>query len=115
MELTEKQAEFVPTFEYTANKEKWEEVIFVPLLLRYGPPPHGIKFYGSKADVFETSYPRMTTMAAKRYVARIKYDIGKAVFSSNIISHYKRNWKEKHALHIKNLYLRWWHEYSNGR
>jgi hypothetical protein len=31
------------------------------------------------------------------------------------VSHYAANWKTKRAQHMKNMYLRWWYEFSRDR
>ena len=89
------------TFHYTSKKDEWPGAIFAPLLMRHGPPPRGVKFYG-KGDTMHIRTPE-----AQRYITRLIQDIQRCIWDDSSVSHFAENWKMTHARHIKNRYLRW--------
>lgn len=94
-------AGLVPSFKYVSDKERWPGEIFCPLLMRHGPPPPGVKWYGKAKRL------HLTNLEAKEWEANIRADCTKAVGDATVISHYKPEWRRKHALNIKNLFIRW--------
>jgi hypothetical protein len=96
-----------PIFRYTSDKKRWEAEIWPMILMVLGPPPKGIKFYGKS----ETMHIR--SKEAQRYVNKLVAIFKKAVLAEDSsVSHYTTNWKITRAAHMKNLYLRWWYEFS---
>ncbi len=91
----------VASFKYTSKEENWEGDIFCPLLMRHGPPPKGVKWYGSE------NRPRFTDVEAKKWVGYIVADCERALNDSNLLSHYKQNYRNMLARKIKNLFVNW--------
>lgn len=91
----------VSSFKYTDRRENWETEIFLPLLMRHGGPPKGVKYYGKQKRL------HLTSPEAKSWSHHIAADCNKAVQDSVIVSHYKPHWKSTRALHLKNLFIRW--------
>lgn len=90
-----------PSFKYVSDKDRWEGEIFCPLLMRHGPPPKGVKWYGKKQRV------HFTDPDSFGWNDKIAEDCIAAVESTTILSHYKPLWRERHALNIKNRFIRW--------
>lgn len=99
-----------PVFRYTSDKKRWEREIWPLMIMVLGPPPKGVKFYGANERM------HIRSKEAQIYVNRLISIFKKALFApDSSVSHYAANWKTKRAQHMKNMYLRWWHEFSRDR
>lgn len=91
----------VPSFKWSSHEDDWDGMIFAPLLMRHGPPPKGVKWYGND------NRPRFTSMEARKWQQAVSDDCRAAVEAATPLTHYKPMWRERHALNIKNRFIRW--------
>ena len=94
-------AKYVPSFRYTQYEDNWTGLIFCPLLMRHGSPPKGVKWYG------EMKRLHLTTSEAKQWSNEIVRDCEEALEESDLLSHYKPNFRKMLARKIKNDFIRW--------
>ncbi len=95
------------SFVWTRRKEEWQGTIFTPLLLRHGPPPPGVKWYGKQNPEQRV---HLTDHEARQYVKEVVDDIYLAICNANSMSHYHEMYLLKLAKHVKNHFLKWCRE-----
>lgn len=89
--------------------EPFEEVPCCSLLLRHGPPPSGVKWYGTEASE-ERKRMHIMTKEARDYVDNIIVDCRMALEESGLMSHFSERYRAMYARKMKNDFLRWCHE-----
>lgn len=96
----------IPSFKFTRLEEEWPEYAWPALLMRHGPPPEGIKWYGKGERM------HVTDAEARKYVDKVVADIRCSIDESGFMSHYSDRYVEMMSLNMKNKYMRWWREFS---
>lgn len=102
--VSEEQAlrasQVTPSFRYSDKYENWEQA-FVALLLRHGPVPKGIKWYGEMRRL------HVRDKEAGKWIDVIVDDCRAAIETSGLLSHFTPLYRDKKARHMKNQFLRW--------
>jgi hypothetical protein len=91
----------VPSFRFTSDESRWEDEIFPCLLMRHGPPPRGVKFYGTQGRIY------FSDRASRLWVGDIIADCQLAIQGTGFMSHCTDISRERKARQIKNRFIEW--------
>lgn len=98
-----------PSFKFTRKEEEWPEYAWPALLMRHGRPPSGVKFYGTHERLHAIDKEAM------KYVDDIVDDCRASIEHSGFMSHYTERYRIMLSKKMKNLFLRWWHDFSRDK